>query len=131
MDIFLKATAGVLLCTVICLSMAKQGKDFSLILSIIVCVMVVIAALSFIDPIISFFSKLQSLAGWQDDMLKILLKAVGIGILSEITALICNDAGNAAMGKTLQTLATCAVLWLSLPLITQLVEILENILGAL
>ena len=131
MEIFLKATAGILICAVFCLFLAKQGKDISLLLSILACAMAVIAAITFINPILSFISKLQVLAQWKNDMLKILLKAVGIGLLSEVTALICNDAGNAALGKSLQILATCAILWLSLPLITELVELLEKILGAI
>ena len=131
MEIFLKATAGILICAVFCLFLAKQGKDISLLLSILACTMAVIAAITFINPILSFISKLQVLAQWKNDMLKILLKAVGIGLISEVTALICNDAGNAALGKSLQILATCAILWLSLPLITELVELLEKILGAI
>ena len=131
MEIFLKATAGILICAVFCLFLAKQGKDISLLLSILACAMAVIAAITFINPILSFISKLQVLAQWKNDMLKILLKAVGIGLISEVTALICNDAGNAALGKSLQILATCAILWLSLPLITELVELLEKILGAI
>lgn len=131
MEIYLKATAGILICAVFCLFLAKQGKDISLLLSILACTMAVIAAITFINPILSFISKLQVLAQWKNDMLKILLKAVGIGLISEVTALICNDAGNAALGKSLQILATCAILWLSLPLITELVELLEKILGAI
>jgi len=131
MDIFIKVTAGILICAVICLALSRQGKDFALLLSIISCTMVVIAAITFLDPILAFIDRLQSLAQWQSDMLQILLKAVGIGLISEVTSLICNDAGNAALGKSLQIVATCAILWLSLPLITQLVELLENILGAI
>lgn len=131
MDIFLKAAAGILVCAVICLALAKQGKDFSLLLSIVACTMAVIAAIAFLNPILSFIQRLQELAQWQNNMLQIILKAVGIGLISEITALICNDAGNAALGKSLQIIASCAILYLSLPLITQLVELLENILGAI
>ena len=131
MDIFLKTTAGILVCTVICLALSRQGKDFSLLLSIICCAMVAIATMAFLDPILTFINRLQALAQWQSDMLQILLKAVGIGLISEISVLICNDAGNAALGKSLQIIATCATIWLSLPLITELVELLEKILGAI
>ena len=131
MEIFLKAAAGLLICAVFCLSLAKQGRDISLLLSILACTMAVIAALTFISPILSFIERLQVLAQWKNDMMQILLKAVGIGLISEVSALICNDAGNAALGKSLQILATCAIIWLSLPLITELVELLEKILGAI
>ena len=131
MDIFLKATAGILITTVLCLALAKQGKDYSLLLTITACTMVIIAAITFISPILAFINRLQAMAQWQNDMMQILLKAVGIGLISEVTSLICNDAGNAALGKSLQIIATSAILWLSLPLITELVALLERILGAI
>jgi stage III sporulation protein AD len=63
--------------------------------------------------------------------LGIMLKAVGIGLVVEMGALICTDAGNAALGKTLQLLGAAAVLWLSIPLADSLMELLEQILGGL
>ena len=47
----------------------------------------------------------------------------------EITSLICTDAGNAALGKSVQILATCGILWLSIPLFTSLIDLLNKILG--
>ena len=44
-------------------------------------------------------------------------------------SLICSDAGNSALGKTLQILGAVAVLWLSIPLINSLIALLEQILG--
>ena len=58
-----------------------------------------------------------------------MLKAVGIGVISEIAVLICQDSGNAALGKGLQLLATIVVLWLALPLMQGLLELVQKILG--
>ena len=55
--------------------------------------------------------------------------AVGIGLVVEMGSLICADAGNSALGKTLQILGAIAVLWLSIPLINSLIALLEQILG--
>jgi hypothetical protein len=56
---------------------------------------------------------------------------IGIGILSEISALICADAGNSSLGKALQILGGTAMLWLSLPVFRTLVDLIRSILGAL
>jgi hypothetical protein len=56
------------------------------------------------------------------------MKYVGIVLLAEIIGHICTDAGNAALGKTVQLLATTAVLWLSLPLFSKLMELIEQAL---
>ena len=131
MDIFLKAAAGILIAVVLGLALAKQGKDISILLVIAVCCMVLIAAVSYLQPVIEFFDKLEDLGNLNSGMLSILLKAVGIGLLTEITALICTDAGNAAMGKALQILSAAVILCISVPMFTELIELVENILGAL
>lgn len=129
MELFIKAVAVVLVTVVLALALHKQGKDFSLLLTIIVCCMVTTAALTYLDPVVSFFKQLQTQAQLDSEMLKILMKAVGIGLLAEIASLICSDAGNAALGKTIQVLASAVALWVSLPLLNGLMELVGQILG--
>ena len=71
------------------------------------------------------------MGGLDSGTLRILLKAVGIGLVSEIAALVCADAGNSSLGKTVQLLGSAVILWLSLPLFTMLIELLQRIMGAL
>ena len=130
MDVFIKAAGGVLIALVLYLILAKQGKDFSLLLSVAVCCMVAGAAMTYLEPVIVFFKKLQALGQIDTEMLTIILRAVGIGLLSEITCLICTDAGNAALGKTLQLLASAVILWMSVPLFNSLITLVEEVLGS-
>ena len=130
MDIFLKAAIGVLVTLVLCLVLAKQGKDLATLLALAVCCMVLTAAMTYFRPVLDFFQKLETMGNLDHDLVKTLLKAVGIGLLSEITGLVCADAGNSAMGKTLQILASVVILTLSLPIFTQLLELIETILVA-
>lgn len=126
MDTFIKATGGILIAVILILMLGK--KEYSLMISIAVCAMVSIIAIGFLDPVIGFFSKLQTLGQFDSQLMQIVLRCVGIGILSEITSVICTDAGNAALGKTIQILGCCVILWLSLPLFTNLIELVEEIL---
>lgn len=131
MDVFLKATAGILIALVFYLILAKQNKDYSLMLTVAVCCLVAVSLVGYIQPVIVFVSRLQVLGQLNTDMLKIILKAVGIALLSEIVNLICVDAGNASLGKMLQILASAVILWISLPLFTGLIDLIEKILGAI
>lgn len=130
MENFLKASAVVLLSVILGLILAKQNKDISLLLTMAVCCVVAVAALSYLHPVIDFFRKLMQIGQLDSELFAILLKAVGIGLLSEITVLICADSGNAALGKTIQILSTAVILWLSLPLLDNLMELIEKILEA-
>lgn len=129
MDVFLKTAAGILITIVLGLTLAKQGKDVSVLLTIVVCCMVVTAAITYLRPVVDFFERLESIGQLDSGMLTILLKAVGIGLLAEVTGLICADAGNAALGKTLQIFAAAVILWMSIPLLTSLIDLVEEILG--
>lgn len=130
MDIFLKAVAAVLITTILCLVMAKQGKDFSLLLTIAVCCMVITAAVAYLKPVFSFFERLTQLGEINTQMLSVLLKSVGIALLSEVTELVCKDSGNATLGKALHILACAVILWLSIPLLNELLDLMETIFSS-
>ena len=129
MDIFLKAVAGVLVAVILGLILSRSGKDYSSILSIAVCCAVATAAISFFRPVVDFVSQLEVIANLDRELLSVMLKSVGIGILAELVSLVCADAGNAALGKVLQLVASSIILWLSVPLLNQLIELVENVLS--
>lgn len=129
MDWFLQAAAAVMVAVVMWLVLSKQSKEYALILSIGVCCLVLLVMFRFLEPVLDLLSQLQTLGNLQPEWLSTMLKAVGIGLVVEIGMLICTDAGNAALGKTLQILGTIAVLWLSIPLMNSLIQLLEQILG--
>lgn len=128
MDIFVKTTAGILVALVVSIILVKQNKDISIILVIGVCCMVAAASLTFYKPVVDFFQKLINLGNLDSEAVGIVMKAVGIAILGEITGNICADAGNGSLGKMLQFLTTAVILWLSLPLFTSLIELIEKVL---
>ncbi len=131
MDGFLQAAAGVLLAAILGLMLSKQWKEAAMLLTIAACCMVAAAAVSYLKPVVALLTQLQDQANLDPEFLRILLKVVGIGLIAEIAALICSDAGNASLGKVLQVLASAVILWLSIPLLTELMSLVSGILGGL
>ena len=131
MERFLQASAGVLAATVLWIILSKQGKEYALLLSLGACSLVLIVVFQFFQPVVELLRQLQNLGRLQPQWLSVMLKALGIGLVVEMGSLICTDAGNAALGKTMQILGAVAVLWLCIPLINSLVELLQQILGGL
>ena len=122
--------AWVLLAVVLGLSLGKQ-KDIGVLLTMAVCCMVAMIAISYLEPVLDFLRELETLGDLQGDMLGILLKAVGIGLVSEIAGLVCTDAGNGSLGKALQMLGSAVILYLSLPIFTAMLELIREILREL
>lgn len=129
MDIFIKASSLALIVSVLYQMVSGRSKEIGTLLLILGSCVVLITAVSYIEPVFGFIRKLQSLGNLNNEMLEILLKSAGIGLLAEIAILVCNDMGNASMGKTLQILATAVILWLSLPMLNSLLDLLGNLLG--
>ena len=129
METFVKAAAAVLVAVVLVTVLSKNSKDMAVVLGICVCTMVLLAAVSFLSPVVQFVQRLQELGGLDNTMVEILLKAVGVGLISEVAVLICSDSGNQVMGKALEYLAGGVILYLSIPLFTELLELMQTILG--
>ena len=129
MDIFWKATAGILITVIISLILTKHGKDYGTVLIICVCCMTTTVALSYLQKVVSFVGELQVIGNLNSELISILFKTVGIGIISEIASVICTDSDNAALGKSLQILSSAVILWLCLPLFSELIKIVEEVLG--
>ena len=128
MDDFIKDAGLILIALVLCLVLSVQNKSLSSVLVICACCMVCFSAVGYIKPIIDFVTNLQHIGGLDPQIVGVVIKAVGIGILSEIISLICADAGISSLGKTLQLLSTAIILWLSLPLLNSLMDLIGQIL---
>lgn len=127
----MKAAAGALITAILGIILQRQGKEYALVLVVAVCAMGACLALSYIKPVIVFLEELQQLANINSEIFEILLKAVGIGLIGELAGSICADTGNGSLGKMLQLLSTVVILWLSLPIFNQvmdlIVEVLKNV----
>ena len=128
MEIFLKITSGILITTVVTLTISKKSSDISLLLTILVCCMAVIAVINYIRPIIHFMERLVDVGQIEDDIFRVLLKTAGIGLISHIVTLVCSDSGNQTLGKTLQFIATAVILYLCIPLLDRVLVLIETVL---
>ena len=129
MDKLLWIVAGVILTVILCLLLSKQNKDIATVLSVAACCFVLFGAMYYIEPVIRFVEQLQTVGQLDSLMVKTLLKAVGITVLTELASSICQDSGNGALGKAVGFLGTGAIVYLSLPFMQSLLELIQKIMG--
>ena len=129
MDLFLKCCAGGLVTVIVFLTIDKKGKEMGILLTMAGCCLICVGALHYLEPVMDYVDKLEDLGALNGALMGILLKGAGIGMLTEIASLICVDAGNSALGKSIQLLGSGAILWLSVPLFQALLDLLQRILG--
>ena len=131
MDDFWKTTALVLLTVILSLSLDKTERDISAVMGIVALCVAACAAVTILEPVLNYLVELQRLFHLPDGLISILLKAVGIALVAELSASICADAGNASLGKMLQILGGAAVLTLSVPMFRTLMTIIKEMIGGL
>ena len=131
MELLWKTIAGTLLATILGLAFQKKEKDLAVLLSIAACCMGSVTIFSYLEPVLTFLQDLGVSGNTQENILSILLKGAGIGLVTEIASLICTDAGNASLGKIMQLLGSAAILYLSLPIFTAMLNLIQQILGEL
>lgn len=128
---FWKAAAAVLLASILGLVLDKQAKDLAALLTIAACAMVGMVALAYLEPVITLLRDLEAAGGLENGLLEILLKAAGVGIATELIALLCTDADRASLGRQMQTLGSAVILYLSIPVFRSLLLMIQQILGTL
>ena len=129
MELYLKCIAGALVGVVLLLTLGR--RDLGLALSLTVCVMVALGAMAYLKPVVELLHTLEELGSLDSGLLTILFKAVGMGLITEMAAMVCTDSGSASMARAIQLLGTAAVLWLSLPLFEALLSLIGEILEGL
>lgn len=131
MTVYLQICGIAFLAVVLVLTLKSTAKDLSAVLSIAATCLIILSALQYLQPIIGFLKNLEGTGELDAEMTGTLLKITGIGILSEISNLVCKDSGNESLGKSLELLGNVVILYLSMPLFSALLDLTKELLGAL
>lgn len=91
------------------------------------CIVVLGAGLVLLSPIVT---KINALLGAGDvgELGGILLRALGIALLSELTASFCEDLGEQTIARCISTFGKWEILVLCLPLVDKVLELAKELL---
>lgn len=129
MDIMLQICGLGILTAVLALVLKRDNAVLGTLLSGACCIMLGIVAVQILQPVIEFLRTLQQTAGLNENLMAPLMKTVGIGILTQIATAICQDAGQAAVAKMVELCGSILALYLSLPLLTAVLSLLNQMTG--
>lgn len=131
MDIFWKAVAGALITAVLCLVLGRDSREWAVLLTLFGCCLIVLTAMEYLGRVLEFLEGLQALIGIEEDLLQILLRSVGISLVGELAQGICTDAGNSSLTKVIRLMTVILILWMSLPLLENLLDMVGGVLEGL
>jgi len=128
MEIIIRAALLGLVGSVICLVIRRESPEMSLLLALTVAVLMVVLAVDVLGTVLSFAETLRAAAGISPAVVRPVLGTVGIGILTRLAADVCKDAGQAAMASAVELIGTVAAIYIALPLMQTVFEMIGGLL---
>ena len=124
----MKYAALAVMGAILCLLTRKDAATFGTLVSVSVVLILAAAVLTFLRPVMTFAQSLKELSGLGSGVMVPVVKALGIGFLTEIGKNICSDAGESAISGALGLLGGVAGVYVLLPLMESVLELIQRIL---
>lgn len=128
MDTIMKCAGVAIVGAILCLVTKKQVPGLGTAVSLAVVLVLCSAVVGFLKPVLNFAESLRSFAGLGNTVLLPVIKALGIGILTEMGKNICTDAGESAIAGALGMAGSVAGVYVMLPLMEGVIELMEKLI---
>lgn len=128
MDTLVRAASVGIIGAILIALIRKQNAAIALTLSVACCCMLCVCLLSLIRPLLTFAERLREISGVSIAFMVPLLKTVGIGLIAELAAAVCADAGESSLSRLIQLCGAAAALYCSLPLMEAALELIGSLL---
>lgn len=126
----LTAVAGVLLCAGVLSTVLRTHRpELAMGLSLLAGVLVLGVVLSRLTPFLHSLKQMLALGGLSDGAFSVVLKGVGVCLLTQLTADICRDAGQSALAGKAELAGRVLLLILSVPLYQQILSLIIGLVN--
>ncbi len=120
---------GIGLITVVASMLVKPMKpEISIIIILCGGILILSQTINYIIDIVNAFTDVVNKTGLDLNLLKIVLKIIGVGYLTEFSAGLCNDSGNSSIADKIIFAGKIIILFIALPIVTKIIEIIMEIL---
>ena len=129
MDEFIQIVVLALTAMVAVSALKKRGGEFSLLVTAVCIGALGVFAVTRLGPVLDLLRRLEKLTGVNRAIMAPALKAALVGILTNVAAGVCGDCGEGGVAKMVELCGTVMALYLSAPLVTAVLELLDGLLG--
>lgn len=123
-----RIAALAVIVSLLALALQKQNADFALLLTLCGCVAAAAMILAQAEPVMALLSRLAERTGLSGELTEPLFKAAGLGLLTQISAAVCQDAGQSALAKLVELGGGILCIVVSLPLLRSVLSLIESML---
>ena len=120
---------GVALITAITAIILRSTKpELSFAVTLVGVIVVLTFVVDMLEGTMAVFTSISQIAGVENGLLKMLLKIVGVGYITEFGAGILTDFGSGSMADKVTLAGKITILFLSLPVVESLLQLLGGFL---
>lgn len=120
---------GVAFITAITAIILKGAKpELSFAVTIVGIIIVLSFVLDMLRGSMSIFATISQMAGVENGLIKMLLKIVGVGYITEFSAGILNDFGSSSLADKVTLAGKVAIVLLSMPIVESLLTLMNTFL---
>lgn len=130
MEEFLKISGICLTAALLSAVLDRRDHAYAMALGALACALALMACVRAVRPAVRFLEELNALSGLEPSFFSVLVKTVGIGIVTQICCAVCADCGQNAMAKASELCGLCACVALSLPLMRAALDVIRQMMGA-
>lgn len=124
MEVVIKCAAAALLSSLVCLLIKRTNPEMSMILSAGAIVIIVAAALGFASSLIELAQAVRNISSGADVLITPVLKCVGIGAVTKISAELCRDSSQNSAAAAVDMAGTLCAIGVSMPLILSMLKMI-------
>ncbi len=136
MDEIIKIAAFGIVAAVLAVAVGGFNKEIALIIGIAAGAMIFLQVVPYLRENISFFAKMAEDMGMSasrsgSNHIVTLMKIIGIAYIAQFAEMICDDAGQKAIGYKVELAGKLIILVAALPILTDLLDIIRKLVGSL
>ena len=120
---------GVAFITAVCSLLIKTAKpELSFAVNTAGVLVILFQIMTKIPQISNFFTPISALSGMENEMIKLLLKMVAIGYLTEFSSGLLTDFGSVSLADKVILAGKITIILLSMPIFESLLKIMQAFL---
>lgn len=108
----------------------KYSPEYALLTELAVIVAVLLSAYPYLKDVVDFFYDSSDYSDINKDYIHIIIKTIGVAVVSQLSSDICRDSGQTALAGKVELAAKLIMAVLAIPLAKTLIEVAVKMIGA-
>lgn len=119
----IKIVAIAIVCALLCAVLKQYKPEYAIVVQLAASVIILLLVASAMGDLINAIRELIDGSGIDTGYLTLLLKALGVAILTQLAADACRDSGETALSNKVELAGKVTILLLCLPLVKAMIQL--------